>query len=62
MTLRPHFWLPEKTSHGETLRCANCRHYDPDKYPDRCGRANWICGIWQEAEEQQIDLFSKVEK
>ena len=58
--MRPHFWLPEKTSYGERPLCDNCEHYGQknDNKPNGvCGRSGWICGSWKEAKEQQLRLL-----
>lgn len=58
--MRPHFWLPEKTSYGDSLRCDNCKYYQTKNENHKngiCGKSGWICGSWQEAENVQISLF-----
>lgn len=57
--MRPHFWLPERTTYGDTPCCDNCERFGKknDTHPNGiCGRSGWICGSWVEADEQQITL------
>lgn len=55
--LKPHYWLPDTTSYGDTPKCDNCRYYgekNDSKPSGKCGRSGWICGNWEEAEQIQI--------
>lgn len=57
--LKPHPWLPDKTSYGEPVACQNCKHYGEDKDTSptgKCGRYNFICGNWEEAGEVQMEI------
>lgn len=49
--MKAYPWLPEETSTGDRLTCDNCR-YDCERK-----RPGWLCGNWEEAEEQQMDIF-----
>ncbi len=53
MNMKPHPWLPDKTSLGENPVCDNCR------YRAECELKHdgWICGNWEEADEYQIQMF-----
>ena len=53
-------WLPQKTSLGEDLACQNCAHYGEKnelRHTGKCGRYGWLCGIWEETKEQQLEIM-----
>jgi hypothetical protein len=65
MSLRPYFWLPERTSWGERIKCDNCAHFgekNETKIDGICGKPGHLCGNWAEAEEIQMNLFSTTTK
>lgn len=53
-------WLPQKTSTGEDLACQNCKHYGEKnelRHSGKCGTYGWLCGIWEEAKEVQLEFM-----
>lgn len=57
--MRPHPWLPESTSYGDTPKCDNCNNFGKKNITQpggTCGRNGWICGSWEESDEIQMTI------
>lgn len=63
--MRPHPWLPEFTSYGDTPKCDNCKRFgerNENRVNGICGRTGWICGSWEEADEVQMMIGGEHER